>query len=195
MNDDEIKTTEDNKEDFTDDYAVALDNTPEEVRNFIWSEAFKLILKAIGDTYRLNDEQRDVVRRVTIETLIGNITPIARQIRLSDVGMTGELQDNILEAINDEVISRALVQIELTNQEESQAQELEQESKSGPSENMSAPSPAQALANIQERLTKPSTVAPITRDYSVSRNTESTPKDESSSRAPSMDIYREIPEI
>lgn len=58
-----------------------------------------------------------------------------------------------------------------------------------------APSPAQVLANIQERLTKPTTVAPITRDYSVTRSPESsTPKVDASPRTPSMDIYREVPD-
>jgi hypothetical protein len=187
MNDEEINTIEDETpEEFPSDYAEALNSTPTDVRDFMWSDAFEFILKAIGDTYKLNDNQRDVVKRVTMETLVGTITPVSRQIRLSDVGITGELQDNILEAINEEIVSRALGQIELYNElNEEEKEEVEQEKKDV--------SPAQALANIQERLTKPSVVAPITRDYSVSRSAETKIEPEAP-RTPSIDIYREVPE-
>lgn len=196
MDDQKLNTTTDIDEiNFSNDYEEALANTPPEVRAFMWSDAFNFILKAIGDTYKLNDKQRDEVRRVTMETLVGTITPVARQIRLSDAGITGEVQDNVLEAINEEIVSRSLAQIEKVNEDTEYEKELKkQEDKVTASDLTNAPSPSQALANIQERLSKPSAIAPITRDYSVSRAPEPTSKNESPVRAPSMDIYREIPE-
>ncbi len=52
-------------------------------------------------------------------------------------------------------------------------------------------SPAQALASIKERLGSTSSVAPITRDYSFTKN--ETPK-ESVTEALKVDPYRELPE-
>jgi hypothetical protein len=190
MDDQELKTNTDAGEvNFSNDYEEALANTPPEVRAFMWSQAFSFILKAIGDNFKLNDKQRDEVRRVAMETLVGTIAPVARQIRLSDVGVTGEIQDGVLEAINEEIVSRSLAQIEKVTEDIEYEKELKKQE-----EQDSAPSPSQALANIQERLSKPSTIAPITRDYSVSRPSEPVTKTESPARAPSMDIYREIPE-
>ena len=196
MDEDKITTTD---IEFSDDYAEALDTTPKEVRMFMWSEAFKLILTAIAETYKLTESQKEVVKRVAIETLIGTITPISRQIKLSDAGITNELQDKILEAINEEIVSRALAQVELYNElNEEQIEEASQ--KTGPSDvatptvkAVNAPSPADVLASIQDRLTKPSTVAPITRDYSVTRATPAV-KAPDTPKMPSMDIYREAPE-
>ena len=54
-----------------------------------------------------------------------------------------------------------------------------------------ATSPAQALASIKERLNSPSTIAPITRDHSFSKN-ENTP--EKVIEKPKIDPYRELPE-
>ncbi len=196
MDEDKITTTD---IEFSDDYAEALDATPKEVRMFMWSEAFKLILTAVAETYHLTEAQKEVVKRVTMETLVGTITPISRQIKLSDAGITNELQDKILDAINDEIVSRALVQVELYN-ELNQEQPEEDRVKTGPSETanpaaktIDAPSPADVLASLQDRLTKPSTVAPITRDYSVNRASPIA-KTEEAPRSPSIDIYREAPE-
>lgn len=195
MINDELTTIEQNNLEFSDDYLEALEATPVEVRNFMWSEAFTLILTAIGETFKLSDEQREVVKRVTMETLVGTITPIGRRVRLSDAGMMGELQDNILEAINDEIISRALVQVELATEKESEVETTDEKDGIGPKDTTDAPSPMQALASIQERLTKPSTLAPITRDYSVSRPETTTPKqNDVANKQPSIDIYRELPE-
>lgn len=197
MDEDKITTTD---TDFSDDYAEALDATPKEVRMFIWSEAFNLILTAIAETYHLSESQKEAMKRVAIETLIGTITPISRQIKLSDAGITNELQDKVLEAINEEIVSRALAQVELYN-ELNEEQPEEAPVKTGPSEiatptvkTVDAPSPAEVLASLQDRLTKPSTVAPITRDYSVTRSTPATKIIEEAPRSPSMDIYREAPE-
>ncbi len=190
MDDQALKTNTDADEvTFSNDYEEALANTPPEVKAFMWSQAFDFILKAIGDTFKLNDKQRDEIKRVTMETLVGTITPVARQIRLSDVGVTGEVQDGVLGAINEEIVSRSLAQIEKVSEDIEYEKELKKQE-----EQENAPSPSQALANIQERLSKPMAVAPITRDYSVTRPSEPITKVESPAKSPSMDIYREIPE-
>lgn len=183
MNEEEINTIEEE-----DEYLETLESVPEEVRKFLWSDAFTTIVKAISSAHRLTPDQEVVLRDVAIKTLIGDTTPIARRSELGDAGISGDLQESILDAINEELISRAIFQVE-------EYKNLNIDENPTREQGISAPSPAQALANIKERLTKPSTVAPITRDYSVTRSPDSSlPKVDPSTRAPSMDIYREIPE-
>jgi hypothetical protein len=192
MNEEELKI---NEYEETDDYAEALESTPIEVRSFMWSDTFSVILNTISDVYRLNDNQRDVLKSVVMETLVGTITPISRQIKLSDVGITGELQDKVLQSISQEILSRAIVEIDngLATEEDSF---FNTENIGSATAEVQAPSPLQALNSIQERLTKPTTVAPITtRDYSINKSEQSTTTHTEMSPKPKiMDIYRELPE-
>ncbi len=189
MNPDELNTTI-NTTDYVDDYALALDSVPPEVRRFLWSEAFTLIIKATGDTYNLNDAQRDVLKRVVMETIVGTITPVSRRATLSEAGIVGETQEKILEAIDDEIIFRTLVQIQEYNDLYTNKDNLENGTVA---ENLdkttiSAPSPIQALASIKERLSQASTIATTKRDYSVDK---SAPVQDIVK--PKIDPYREPP--
>ena len=187
MNENEVNTTA--LDDYlVDDYAIALNSVPPEVRAFMWSDVFAIILKVIGDTYKLNDKQREVLKSVAMETLIGTLTPVSRRVRLSDVGIVGETQDGILEAINEEIISRALVQIE-------EYKELKgsEDTSFIPSEKIEAPSPVQALASIKERLSQPSNIASTKRDYSLEKP-EVPDVSIQKIEKPTIDPYRELPE-
>ncbi len=189
MENDNLKTTQNVNvsDDFVDEYSEALSAVPEEVRRFMWSDAFKIIIKAIAKTYNLSEEQSKVVEQIAVETLLEIITPIARQARLSSANITGDLQDAVLQAINEEIVSRALTQIEIQNDldtEEATAEETTSQAV------ISAPSPLEALASIQEKLAKPAAIAPIKRDYSLEKPAaNSTP-----AQKPTFDIYREVPE-
>ena len=171
----------------TDEYSDALEAVPAEVRRFMWSDAFKTIITTIGKAAKLDGRQTEIVKEIAIETLMETITPIARRAKLSSVGIDQELQDTILEAINDEIVSRALNQVEI----ETDLSVVESiENKIELQENTDAPSPTEALLSIQERLSKPTAIAPIKRDYSLEKPAaNSTP-----AQKPTFDIYREVPE-
>jgi hypothetical protein len=117
---------------------------------------------------------------------------------LSDSGIVGENQKNILSTIDQEIISRAVTQIENYKDEETLYQDnqnLDQETPVSINTEIQAPSPLQALNSIQERLTKPNTVAPITtRDYSVTKSEPAALQTDMSPKPKIMDIYRELPE-
>jgi hypothetical protein len=190
--DEEITTTIDTqRDDFVDEYIEALDTIPEEVRQFLWSEAFTLILKAIGETYRLTEEQQKAVRRVVMGIVTDTSTPISRQIELSDAGITGDLQNKVLQAINDEILSRMAAQMEfedgLLDQENTNTS-----TEIAKTQNVSAPSPLEALAMIKDRLAKPGSITPTKRDYSDTLTT--TPNTPPATSIKSIDPYRELPE-
>ncbi len=187
-----VKTTIDDQE-FIDDYAEALNTVPPEVRAFLWSDVFTIILNVIGDTFKLNDNQKDMVRKVAKETLIGILTPVSRRIMLADVGIVGELQDNILNSINEEIISRALVQVE-DYTELYGNKDVSTETSINSNNIISAPSPVQALASIQERLSQASTIAPVKRDYSVEKPGEISSGTVTAPKPLAPDPYREMPE-
>jgi phage FluMu gp28-like protein len=188
--DEEIITTEENKK---DEYLEALESIPPEVRRFMWSDAFTLILKAIGEAYKLNDSQKETLRQVVMGILTDTTTPIATRAKLSDVGISGELQENILNEINEEIISRVLVQI----QEYKDYDELTKEVSEGdkvPTPEGPTVSPVQALDNIKQALSQPTSIAPTKRDYSLEKLDTTIKQAPSEPRPKTMDIYRELPE-
>jgi hypothetical protein len=179
MNPIDEKTTEEK------DFEEALLLVPEEVQDFMWSDAFEYILDTAEKVIPLSKDEKDSMRRAAYDLLI-NLSDIETTgERLVSGGIDKEKVVKILYIIDTEILAAAKNIMEYEDDITNQISKLNEGS---------APSPMQALASIQERLTKSSTVAPITRDYSVTRATEVAQKTDSAPKAPSMDIYREIPE-
>ena len=176
-------------EEFSDEYAEALETVPPEVRAFMWSEAFNVLLNKIGEAYKLTANQNDVLRDVVMKTLVGTITPVSRQGILSGAGITNEIQDQVLQTVNEEIISRALTQIQEYNDLN---QETETYDDSNAVEN-TAPSPIQALEAIKQRLSQNTTIASTKRDVSL-ENLEVKPSSIQDIAKPSIDPYRELPD-
>jgi hypothetical protein len=159
---------------------------PEEVQEFMWSDAFEYILDAGEKVIPLSKDEKDKTRQTAYDLLLQMTTMEKAAEKLVAGGIDKEKTIKILYFIDTEILTRAKNLIENENDINAQIEELNK---------VEAPSPMQAMASIQERLTKPTTVAPITRDYSVTRSLEqNTPKVESAPRPPSMDIYREVPD-
>lgn len=184
-------------EETSDEYLELLEAVPEEVRRFIWSDAFALIIQTISKAYTLTDQQSVTLKEITLEMLTDTTTPVAIRAKLSEVGILGDFQDTILQTIDEEIISRALAQIKKYNEEESLLGETPSsetnflvETKKNEREN--APSPVEALAMIKDRLSKPNTITPTKRDYSNEIVAEPTIS-EAPTGIKSVDPYRELP--
>lgn len=187
---DNILKNNQNNQDFSDEYAEALETVPPEVRAFMWSDAFNLLLKNISEAYKFSSNQYDVLRDVVMKTLVGTITPVSRRGALSEAGINNEVQDQVLQTINEEIVSRALTQIE-------EYKYLNEETVSGEisSDQNDAPSPIQALEAIKQRLSQNTVIASSTRDLS----SEKVKEDIKSSSIqnitkPQIDPYRELPD-
>lgn len=163
-----------NQKNITEEIIEKMDQSSKEFDLLLNLDTF---LTSITKNFSLSDVQRDIVD--------GEITLFLTKQHSSDEFFDNlsqhlilDLEKEVVEGIRKEV-EKFLIDIKSTTKKENEAD---------------APSPAEALANIQERLAKPSMVAPITRDYSVNRSTETPTNKTPAPRAPSMDIYRESPD-
>lgn len=175
--DDELKTID-----------KSFDNIPEEVKHFIYSKTFSESLEKMflaeglikDQTIQLKGALYGYIAQLeTEEGLLKTIHSVSKSIESSQ-----RIIDWIKKEVTDKVL--ALVVDAYVENEDDETEEVEE---------TKATSSAQTLSNLQDRLTKPSSVAPITRDYSVTRGPEPViPKTDSVPKSPSMDIYREIPD-
>lgn len=176
--DDELKTIEE-----------SFDNIPEEVKHYIYGKDFVASLDKLcsdegltkNETVQLRGALYGYLAQVqTEEVLVKTIQSISKSIESNQ-----RIIDWIKKEVTDKVLS--MVVTAYVDDEEDEEESIDSEKDTQDKQ--------YSLGGIQDRLTKPSVVAPITRDYSVTRATEVSPKTESTPRAPSMDIYREIPEV
>lgn len=177
-------------------YDEALENMPREVQDFMWSDFYDAIIIAIQKTVGLTDEQTKCVKNAGYDILMGMKTMEEVSVELVNSGITAESTAKILYLIDTEIITRAENITEFftenTGEEESRAIN-------------SAPSPSDMLARLNQTLMKPTTLAPIKRDYSIeplnraktdsnpsaiSPNSTSSPQVDS---AKTIDPYRETP--
>lgn len=158
--------------------AAALQNVPAEVEDFMWSDAFTIIIDAVQETLGLTEDQKKRVRIASYDILTGlkTMEDISKDF---SVDTPPELVAKILYAIDSEIITRAenITEFYTENPDESE-QSIQ-----------SAPSPADVLARLNQTLTKPATIAPVKREYSAPTTAPSEPITK-----PSVDPYREIPE-
>lgn len=159
---------------------------PEEVQDFMWSDAFEYILDAGEKVIPLSTEEKELTRQTAYDLLLQTTTIEKAGEKFVEGGMEKEKAVKILYFIDTEILKRARNIMQYEDDINAQIADLDK---------VEAPSPMQAMANIQERLTKPMTVAPITRDYSITHVPQPiTPKVDVAPASSSMDIYREVPD-
>lgn len=174
---------DDTTQNFITNYQDALDNTPQEVRDFLWSDAYKGIIAGIVKTCALTPEQGEVVSDVLFDLTINTTDEFSARSKLTNAGITKENQDKIFVIGYEYIINPSVIEAENVSETTTATQEdlvLK-----------NAPSPSDVLANLGARLSQPSVIAPSKRDYS-STNTG----DSAITPAPQkiFDPYRELPE-
>jgi hypothetical protein len=163
----EIPTT------YIEEYEEALTNTPEEVRLFLWSNDFKKIASAIQKFCKLNDEQGAVVADILTDAVIGIMTEENATQRLSAAGINPEVQATIFRLGYTYIMEPALARTE-EEAEENEDKNTTDEVVATPESLPTAPSPAEALASIQERMMQAKVVAPTTRNYGIEKPSQTT---------------------
>ncbi len=179
--DEDIKTNED-----------LFENIPQEVKRYIYSTFFLDSLKRMIAAEQLESLGAQRLKGALYGYLAQTETEDGLLQTIHSVSKSIESSQRIIDWIKKEVTEKVLdlvVDSYMINEDEETEDEITKE------ESLKLSSPQQALPSIQERLTKPVTVAPITRDYSVARAPEpSTPKADIAPAKSSMDIYREVPD-
>lgn len=169
MNEDDIKKEE---QDLEDDIFLV----PEEVQDFVWSDAFDAFFDIAEKVIPLSPEEKKFMKLASYDIVLRNIPFEDAGKWLLERNIEKEKVVKMLYIIETELLKYVKAFIEEETEEELP-------------EAVSTPSPKEALMSIQERLSKPSAIAPIKRDYSLDK-----PASEAPVSKPSFDIYREIPE-
>ena len=172
----------------------AFESTPEEVKEFLSSNIFDLILLGIKDGLVLTDAQFDAMELATQELVIR--TKTMQEVAVDFIeskAFTPELTAKVLYAIEGEVMSRIYTIIDTSNAEDA---EQEESAEKAPAEvthltPVTAPSPADMLARLNQTLTTPTATAPTRRDYSA---TKEAPMIDQMKTVRNIDPYRELPD-
>jgi hypothetical protein len=147
-----------------DDYTDALDNAPESVREFLWSDAYKGLIDGIAKYCKLTDPQKTAMSDVMFDIIIGESGNDNAHERLAAAGISPLDQETILSLGYEYFVDPAM---QLTEQ---QLDEEGEENGTVPT----VPSIASQLAGtsltaIADRLKNSSTSTPVTRNYSIDK--------------------------
>ncbi len=171
-----------------DDY---LKEMPSEVQDFMWSDLYDIIIKAIQETLSLTDEQTAWVKASGYDLLmqVKSMNDVAKEFK--DKGMNEELILKILYLLDSEVLTRAENITEFFT-------ETDEDVSSNPV--FQAPSPSELLERFKEGAVKPTVFAP-TKHEPVVAPIEPTPASvppplstNTPAPQPILDPYRELPE-
>lgn len=157
--------------------------TPDEVKNYLVSNEYELILLGIAEALSLTPEQTDELRYVSYELVLQTMGPEeGAQALVENDLFSKELATKAIFGINQEILSR--IETILRDIQETDSGEPTKEVGGTPS----APSPKELLSRLNETLTKPAFTIPVQREYGVQKSAET------SVLTKTPDPYREIPE-
>lgn len=166
-----------------DIFQESFDLLPEEARDFILSDTYSKAVKEICSLLSL-EEERISLEKAILLFLVGeySIEDLAESI--ATLSADDSTKNNILLNIKEKIVDELLLTIEVVS-------ELEDKNSSPDiSEKVqNAPSPTQVLESLKSRLTQTSTIAPIARDHTLTKQPPQTPEEK-----PSVDPYRELPQ-
>jgi hypothetical protein len=168
-----IISTED--QEITDAFA----SIPEEVKDFIISNDFTVIITTIQKALSLTDEQTNLLKYGAQELLMKAATMEDLVKRWQQKGISDELIAKMLYTIHQEILVRAANITDFFTEEIDESNIENQQP--------SAPSPSDILATLKERLQEAKVVTPTSRTQGIQ------PQVPKSSTA-SIDPYREMPE-
>lgn len=173
------------------DIEVAFDTIPEEVLQFIISDAFQVLISGIQKVLALSDIQMEQLKTGALAVLLRLKSADLVYQEFLDSGIEEELAQKMMYAIQTELVERAVNITDFYTNDPTEEEEGESAGQSGidPEKVKAAPSPEDILASLEERLTKSRVVTPTTRTYDQAP--------QSSAPVPvkrSIDPYREIPE-
>jgi hypothetical protein len=157
---------------------------PEEVRFFLYKGPFNKAIEDISEEFMLTVEQKTFVNSAVLAHILGSLDDNSIESILQQTQLSQEMVFKIKSRVSEKILRPLLDYVEMAMEEEGERDI------GNPINNTRSVSPTQALASIKERLSSPSTVAPITRDHSFSKNESVVEK---VVEKPKIDPYRELP--
>ncbi len=174
---DELKPIEETE--FEDAFALI----PEEIQDFMWSDEFEFLLDTAQKTLSLTDPEKQLMRTVCYRILLNLRSMEQEAKRVLAEGTDPEKALKMFYIIDTEILERARNILAETEDEELESEENET--------NIKAPSPSDMITRLNQSLTGATTITPTKREYGSISNSDGPKKDS----APTIDPYREIPEL
>jgi hypothetical protein len=163
---------------FIIDYEDAIDSTPDEVRDFLWSDAYQGYINGIAKFCNLNDAQKKVVSDLFFDVLIGESSQTDAEQRLTDASIDPTTQATIFALGYDYLIDTAT---QLTEEALSNEPSVIQPGSTNPT--------PLSLTSLANRLKQASVAAPAKPDYALEKNPIST--DSTTPSKTAIDPYHE----
>lgn len=169
-------------------YEVLLENTPEKIREFLWSDAFLVLVKSIAKPYKLTESQIDALKDVIFDIIIGYNNEADSKNKLTEAGIPQSNQEKLFALAYDYIIEPILETAktpslqDLSEETDTVAETITIE----PAEEPPSQPQDTVLQNITQRLQKTTVIAPSKRSHTIERTSET--------KTSHTDPYREIPE-
>ncbi len=163
---------------------------PEEVSDFMFFGPLDLVLEKICLLIN-NEEEKVLIKNDITFFLLGSVEIETLNSHIESLKTTEENRGEIKRIFQEDIISEILLLLEVN--QEMEGSSLESLEVNSDQNTQQAPSPAQALESIKERLSQSTKITPTKRDYSMEKAENSNPSVQNITK-PTIDPYREIPE-
>jgi len=173
---------------FAEKYETALETAPVEVREFLWSDAYKGLIAGIAKTCNLSDAQKEVISDVLFDLVINMCDEVEAKERFTAAGISEEGQTTIFSLGYDYIVSlSAVITAEALVSDNDEADTPTNPAQIvAPGSSSKQVTPA-AFAAMQQRLQSPSiTTGPVQGDY-----TAPAPAAVAAPEKPAIDPYHE----
>lgn len=172
-------------------YQTLLETTPQEVRDFLYSENYEKMVGLVAKNFSITDTKK--LSDIIFDIVIGAADEEETLTKVASLGVPEEKKIELFQYVNSFFLQPLLLHtLGIAELEKTELAETEESVQ--PEKNVAqaiAVSPLEAIQSIKERLSQKTVVPPIARDYSIekpSAPTLNTPEQKT------PDPYREIPE-
>jgi hypothetical protein len=167
-------------QEYIDTYEEAIDVAPPEVRDFLWSDAFKGIIEGFKKEFSLTEAQAATVSEIMHDAVLGLAKEDESVQKMTDAGISDETQDKIIQ------LGYALIVAPSAQEAQNTAQEESDFALQPPQ------TPIEVAANIQDRLKASRPTSAIEREYNAPLATPApTPAPQIPKKDPTSDPYHE----
>jgi hypothetical protein len=163
---------------FVTDYEDAIASTPDEVRDFLWGDAYQGYINGIAKFCNLSDIQKKIVSDLFFDIIINESDEVGAEQRLTDAGIPPDTQATIFSLGYNYLINAAT---QITEEAISNEPSVIQPG-------ITSPTPV-SLTSLANRLKQASVAAPAKSDYALEKNPIST--DSTTPSKTAIDPYHE----
>lgn len=185
---------------FTEKYDRHIAETPEEVRKFLWSKGFQVLVAKLSSFHKLTNAQADILKQAIFDNLIQiNSSEETADILKNRADIHPSIVEQLMVDINALFIEPSAQEVENTLAEQAEDETSEPEPLPPldiPLEIPQAPKEEPISSLLGARITGQGVVTPSVRDHTIDKiqSDSELPQVPQAPRSSSIDPYRELPD-